>query len=238
MSSAPATYSVVTTSYGANPGDSYYTLNTGNIQNGDLEITGALRVDGATTLVGPVTCDGTLTAGATTVASLSAGGNVTASSLTAASASLQGALTAAGSVTAASVTATGAVSAASVASSGALTAGVTTVGALTCAGGSASQMFQFSSPVYGQVPPVTLQCGQVQFAAGPAGVCGGVIRPIQQNAIIMLTVQAADQNPVDNGVTYSYSIDPDGSRFYIIANGATTAPITTLSYFIASLGNA
>ena len=57
MSSGSASYSVSATNYGAQPRDSYFNLSAPGVINSNLEITGNLKVDGTTELVGAVTCD-------------------------------------------------------------------------------------------------------------------------------------------------------------------------------------
>ena len=64
MSSGIGSYATTATVYGRAVTDSYYQLNSPGLINGNVEITGNLKVDGTTELVGAVTCDALATASA------------------------------------------------------------------------------------------------------------------------------------------------------------------------------
>ena len=64
MSSGIGSYATTATVYGRAASDSYYQLNSPGLINGDVEITGNLKVDGTTELVGALTCDALATASA------------------------------------------------------------------------------------------------------------------------------------------------------------------------------
>lgn len=64
MSTGTGAYSTTATVYGMNARDSYYNLSAPGLINSNLEITGNLKVDGTTELVGALTCDALATASA------------------------------------------------------------------------------------------------------------------------------------------------------------------------------
>ena len=176
MSSGSASYSVSATNYGRNVNDSYFVLSAPGVQQGNQEITGNLKVDGTTNLVGQVTCGAGLTAaGQVGAASLAVSGTsaltgaVSAGPITCTGAVAAASVSSTGAVTAASVAATGAMTAASVAASGALTAasaavtGPVTIGQMAAgsvitgtftgvlAAGASTNLLQVAQPCYVEI---------------------------------------------------------------------------------------
>jgi len=81
MSSGSASYSVSATNYGAQPRDSYFNLSAPGVINSNLEITGNLKVDGTTELVGAVTCDAAVNVAGVLTANIGSTNNVSLTSV-------------------------------------------------------------------------------------------------------------------------------------------------------------
>jgi cytoskeletal protein CcmA (bactofilin family) len=126
-------YSVVSTSYGHNPSDSYYALSAPGVINGSLDILGNLQVQGTTDLIGAVHCHSTLLVdGAVTMGStLNVAGTITGGANIVATTDISGATMHTGTLTATNVNSTNATHTGTLTAATAAIAAATIGGALT-----------------------------------------------------------------------------------------------------------
>ena len=251
MSSGSASYSVSATNYGRNVNDSYFVLSAPGVQQGNQEITGNLKVDGTTNLVGQVTCGAGLTAvgqvGAASLAvtgAVSCGAVTATGALSAASITTPGAVTASGAVSGASLATAGAASAASLAVSGAASFGSVS-GPLVAAGGYNSVVLPnvFIPASIAPLGPVfTRPCivgVNVSDTTTPTGAGG-----ITQNRYLLVRLSFTktgtnqltnnnliDSNPGGSGSNINIVWDVASGRFTFANNAAPIDP-TTITFAI------